>query len=62
MTYRRNHPNPFLLFLVILCVIGVFLLILLYTWEPPRPAQTIRQELAREIILGQDLPPDDDQR
>ena len=40
---------------------GIFL-ILLYTWEPPRPAQTIRQELAREIILGQDLPPDDDQR
>ena len=62
MTYRRNDPNPFLLFLVILCVIGVFFLILLYTWEPPRPAQTIRQELAREIILGQDLPTDDDQR
>ena len=26
MTYRRNDPNPFLLFLVILCVIGVFFL------------------------------------
>ena len=37
MTYRRNDPNPFLLFLVILCVIGVFFLILLYTWEATAP-------------------------
>ena len=51
MTYRRNEPNPFLLFLVILCVIGVFFLILLYTWEPPRPSQTIREELSREVRL-----------
>jgi len=57
MTYRRNEPNPFLLFLVILCVIGVFFLILLYTWEPPRPSQTIREELSREVILGTDVPP-----
>ena len=56
MTYRRNEPNPFLLFLVILCVIGVFFLILLYTWEPPRPSQTIREELSREVILGTDVP------
>ena len=56
MAFRRNDPNPFLLFLVILCVIGVFFLILLYTWEPPRPAQTIRQVLPREVILGQDKP------
>lgn len=57
MTYRRNEPNPFLLFLVILCVFGVFFLILLYTWEPPRPSQTIREELSREVILGTDVPP-----
>lgn len=57
MTYRRNEPNPFLLFLVILCVIGVFFLILLYTWEPPRPSETIREELSREVILGTDVPP-----
>ena len=62
MTYRRNDPNPFLLFLLILCVIGVFFLILLYTWEPPRPAQTIRQELNRDIILGQDQPPATDEQ
>ena len=62
MTYRRNDPNPFLLFLVILCVIGVFFLILLYTWEPPRPAQTTRRESAREVILGQAFPLPDDQR
>ena len=60
MTYRRNDPNPFLLFLVILCVIGVFFLILLYTWEPPRPAQTIRKELDRDVILGQDHPSPDE--
>ena len=57
MTYRRNEPNPFLLFLVILCVFGVFFLILLYTWEPPRPSQTIREELSCEVILGTDVPP-----
>ena len=57
MTYRRNDPNPFLLFLVILCVIGVFFLILLYTWEPPRPSATMRKELPRDIILGQDSVP-----
>ncbi|MAV47351.1 MAG: hypothetical protein CBC49_004180 [Alphaproteobacteria bacterium TMED89] len=61
MTYRRNDPNPFLLFLVILAVIGVFFLILLYTWEPPRPVQTIRQELERDVILGQDQPTPDSQ-
>ena len=32
MTYRRNDPNPFLLFLVILCVIGVFFLVALAVW------------------------------
>ena len=61
MTYRRNDPNPFLLFLVISAVIGVFFLILLYTWEPPRPVQTIRQELERDVILGQDQPTPDSQ-
>ena len=61
MTYRRNDPNPFLLFLVILAVIGVFFLILLYSWEPPRPVQTIRKELERDVILGQDQPTPDSQ-
>ncbi|RZO32244.1 MAG: hypothetical protein EVA88_01080 [Rhodospirillaceae bacterium] len=56
MTYRRNDPNPFLLFLVILSVIGVFFLILLYTWEPPRPSQIIREELSRDVIMGVDAP------
>ena len=62
MTYRRNDPNPGLLFLVILRVIGVSFLTLLHTWEPPRPAQTIRQELNRDIILGQDQPPATDEQ